>query len=141
MVRGEQSCSWGGCLLVKVSILLLAFFLLGQDATQAQTDGSGEKIVTLVSPLEGGETIGKKPLIECQLQQAYDQDQILVLLDGVDITPVIDFTDQGFTYRPIEVLLSGPHTLTVSGATESGEQFEEMFDFSSRRPLSLKRPT
>jgi hypothetical protein len=111
---------------------LLAFFLLGLGTAQAQTAASDQKVVTLVSPSEGSETIGKKPLIECRLNQAYDKDQILVLLDGVDITPVIDFTSQGFSYRPIEVLLSGPHTLTVAGATESGEPFEEMFDFDSR---------
>ena len=138
MLRGQQSFGWGGCHLVKVSILLLTFFLLGPSAAQAQTQVSDQTVVTLVSPMEGSETIGKKPLIECQLTQGYDREQILVLLDGVDITPVIDFTERGFTYRPIEVLLSGPHTLSVSGATGSGEPFEQMFDFSSRQTAAFE---
>jgi len=117
------------CGRLGVCCTLLIVLWLQLPATPALAAG---EIVQLLAPAAGAEVIAKKPAIECKILQPYSQADLVVLLDGTDISGVVDRTATGFRYKPVLVLPAGSHSLDVSGYTRSGQPFEVQFAFSSR---------
>jgi hypothetical protein len=118
-----------GCCL---GVLFFLFFFAFFNIVYAQSAASNENLIQLVSPREGPEVIAKKPLIKCKISKSLMIEDLLVLLDGVDITGVLDIRADGFQYKPIGVLPPGSHTLVVYGNTAAGNDLEKTFSFSTR---------
>jgi hypothetical protein len=93
----------------------------------------------MLSPPENQITISKKPLLKVEFSQPLRRDELFVMLDGIDITGVLDLSSEGFEYKPINVLDSGDHTLIISGTTASGEPFNREFTFSTRHFKALEK--
>jgi hypothetical protein len=93
----------------------------------------------MLSPPENQVTIAKKPLLKIEFSLPVSQDELFVMLDGIDITGVLDLSPGGFEYKPINVLDSGDHTLIISGAAASGEPFNREFIFSTRHYKALEK--
>jgi hypothetical protein len=123
-----------GCLLGVFLLVLLAF----SDASYAQSAPVYTRLAKLINPPDGAEIIAKKPSIQVAILKPYVPDTLLVILDGIDITGVLDLTAQGFAFTPIEILPSGPHVLMVEGATQDGWEFREEFAFSTRHSKTFE---
>jgi hypothetical protein len=98
----------------------------------AQSNKEGEPLIKLLTPTEGTQIIAKKPLIKCSIKPPFDPQKLLVILDGTDVSGILDITPDGFEYKPIGVLASGSHTLSVTVYTTDGKELKKEFTFSSR---------
>ncbi|MFH1154717.1 MAG: hypothetical protein V1793_12960 [Pseudomonadota bacterium] len=97
-----------------------------------EVKGEANETLVLIEPAPGAEFIGKKPLIQCEIREPFDRTSLLVLLDGTDLTGIIEFTEKGFQVKPVSVLPAGDHTLSITGTLLSGNGFENQLSFSSR---------
>jgi len=99
-----------------------------RDQTGAQTSDSP---IQLLMPQEGCMNIAKKAKIKCAIKTPYDQQKLLVLLDGTDISGILDITPDGFEYKATTLLASGDHTLSVTMTTQDGQELKREFKFST----------
>ncbi|MEW6374315.1 MAG: hypothetical protein AB1502_00805 [Thermodesulfobacteriota bacterium] len=104
----------------------------------AQSNEASDSFIQLLTPQENTEVIGKKPLIKCFIKTPFDPQKLLVLLDGTDISALLDITTEGFEHRPIGVLTSGDHTLSVTAYTQDGRELKREFTFSSRHSKTFE---
>ena len=98
----------------------------------AQEVPAGENVVQMTEPMEGVEVTGKKPVLKFSMGVPFARENILVMLDGMDITPVLEVFPDGFSYTPIQTLAAGDHQVTVMGYTMDGTEFYKEIAFSSR---------
>lgn len=106
------------------------FLLLWAGQSFANSIPSGVK-VSFEFPGEGVEIAEKKPQIRCATSVPVSEERLLVLLDGVDITGVLDLASEGFTFTPIQTLASGEHQLHVIVTIDDGSGKEYLFSFST----------
>lgn len=99
------------------------------DQTGDQTSDSP---IQLIMPEEGAINIGKKARIKCAIKTPFDPQKLLVLLDGIDISGILDITPDGFEHKSITLLPPGEHTLSVSITTQDGQELKREFKFSTR---------
>ena len=59
-----------------------------------------EECIVITSPVENATVIGKRPEIKGVFRCPLTSGSYVVMLDGVDITQLLDVTSEGFTYRP-----------------------------------------
>ncbi len=104
----------------------------------AQSDTTADGIIQLIAPEEGSEIIAKKPLIRSVITEPFSPENLLVLFDGIDVTGILDITPEGFEYRPIDVLPSGMHTLSITVSTRDGYEVQQEFVFSTRHSRNLE---
>jgi hypothetical protein len=97
--------------------------------TNAQTSDSP---IQLVMPEEGCMNIAKKAWIKCSVKTPFDPTKLLVLLDGTDISGILDITPEGFEHKSTTLLASGEHTLSVTVTTQDGQELKREFKFSTR---------
>jgi hypothetical protein len=109
-----------------VSILII---IQSVSPVLAQNDSD---FIQLISPGQDKQVISKKPLVKVAIKGAFSPDYLLALLDGIDITAVLEITSEGFEYRPVEVLPAGTHNLTVVVYTEDWVEIQQEFIFSTR---------
>ncbi len=95
-------------------------------------DSSDTHVVRLIQPKPGLEIIDKRPEIVCGVTAFDSYESILVLLDGTDMTGLINIMPAGFSFRPVEMLAAGSHVLQVLLATDDGTQVQQEFSFFSR---------
>lgn len=88
--------------------------------------------VELLSPKPGTEVIAKRPEIVCRALSLATFENVLVLLDGVDVTGIINTTPEGFSFVPVEILRPGDHTLSVMMTGAEGNPLQVDFTFSTR---------
>jgi len=121
------------------NFLIVFFILLTFTHAIAQSESSpSASFVQLLSPPENQVSIAKKPLLKVKFSQLVSAEELFVMLDSVDITGVLDLSPGGFEYKPINVLVSGDHALTISGTTAGGEPFNREFSFSTRHYKALE---
>ncbi len=98
--------------------------------------GQSDSVVTsqiqLITPPEGTQIISKKPVIKCSIKVPFDPQKLLVLLDGTDISGILEITPEGFGYKPMGVLPPGSHTLSVTALSQEGKELKQDFTFSTR---------
>jgi len=113
---------------------LLGFFLFTFHCFNvwAQPQVTTGSIIQLVTPLEGTQVIEKRPLIKCYIKEPFDPEKLLVLLDGTDVSAIINITSEGFEYKPLEMLSSGNHNLSITVYTIDGKEVKKEFNFSTR---------
>lgn len=94
--------------------------------------------VQLQAPVENQVSTLKKPNIAVVFVQPLEMESLFIMLDGLDITQVVGLSSDGFSYRPIQVLPPGAHTLMVSGTSSQGESFSQEFGFTTRHYKSVE---
>lgn len=92
--------------------------------------------VVFVSPGEGVEATTSKPQIICEVGIPVSNQSLLAQLDGVDITGALDFTPTGFSYKPVQPLMNGPHQLYLTVYQADGSVAEQIFSFSTLTKVS-----
>ncbi len=103
-----------------------------------QSDSIGASLIQLITPAEGTQVIAKKPSIKCSIKVPFDPQKLLVLLDGTDISGILDIYPEGFDYKPLGVLPSGNHTLSVTALTPDGKELKQEFAFSTRHSKTVE---
>ena len=88
--------------------------------------------VRMISPLDNAEIIGKKPEIKVEFIGQSVRNNLLVTLDGADITQILTLSDKGFEYRPVMPMSAGSHTLVLTASDGSGTQMQKTVTFKSR---------
>jgi len=102
-------------------------------AQSAQTNTqTSDSPIQLVMPEEGCMNIAKKARIKCSIKTPFDPTKLLVLLDGTDISGILDITPEGFEHKSTTLLASGEHTLSVTVTTQDGQELKREFKFSTR---------
>ena len=123
--------------LFAIFILCLLLLVL-YNSVYAQSDSITDPLIQLLTPPEGTQIIGKKPVIKCSIQGSFDPQKLLVLLDGTDISGILEITPEGFEYRPMGVLLSGTHTLSITAYTPDGKELKKDFTFLTRHSAAFE---
>jgi hypothetical protein len=104
--------------------------------------------IVITSPVENATVIGKRPEIKGVFHCPLAPGSYVVMIDGVDITQLLDITAEGFSYRTDVMVATGSHALSVSytGADNSQRQFavnfklrhsETFSDIYSKNDVSL----
>lgn len=110
---------------------LFFFFIIGLVIAPAVAQETAAW-VQLQDPAENQVTIHKKPNVAVVFLQPLELQSLFIMLDGLDITQAVALGPDGFSFRPIQVLAPGTHTLTVSGTSLQGESFSQEFGFTTR---------
>ena len=124
---------------VGLSLILLLFITL--TAASAEEQGAQTQQadwLRIITPAENAEVIGKKPEIQIEFLSPVRTETLLVLLDGSDITQLLDTTGKGFQYKPFLVLPSGMHTLSISASDGEGRQLQRNISFSTRHTKTFQ---
>ena len=121
-----------------IMLALLLFSAVARAEGQPQTMPAQKDWVVAVSPREGAEVIGKKPLIKAEFAGPVPPGTLFVTLDSTDVTQLLTVTGTGFEYRPLAVLPAGAHTLSITASGADGSQLQKTISFSSRHTASLE---
>ena len=138
----KLTANWGyGAKVFRyVSLSIFLIYCLPATPVTAQDIASGTPVwVQLQAPVENQVSIHKKPNIAVVFVQPIELQSLFIMLDGMDITQIVAMSPHGFSYRPIQVLAPGTHTLTVSGTSVQGESFSQEFGFSTRHYKSIEK--
>ena len=96
-----------------------------------------EFLLSTRSPLSGSVIIDKRPILDCSVETEVSRDSVLVILDGTDVTALLEWQEGGFSYRPPVVLSSGRHVLQIV-VTGDAAPSERSFGFESRHSDTYK---
>ena len=107
-------------------------------AQQAQPSAQSQEWVRMITPQDNAEIIGKKPEIKVEFIGPSVRNNILVTLDGTDITQILVLSDKGFEYRPVMPMSPGFHTLVLTASDGSGAQMQKTVTFKSRHSEILE---
>jgi hypothetical protein len=94
--------------------------------------------VRMITPLDNTEITGKKPEIKVEFIGPSVRNNLLVTLDGTDITQMLTLSDKGFEYRPVMPMSPGSHTLALTASDGSGAQMQKTVTFRSRHSRILE---
>ena len=108
-----------------------------QDQLSAQP-AQAQEWVRMITPLDNAEIIGKKPEIKVEFIGLSIRNNLLVTLDGTDITQILVLSDKGFEYRPVMPMSPGFHTLVLTASDGSGTQMQKTVTFKSRHSEILE---
>jgi len=111
------------------AIGVLLSLLLMPKLTLAET-------MTFLSPGEGVEISSSKPSIVFASGYQFSEQNLLVQLDGIDITRALVFTPTGFSFQPIQPLANGAHQISLVVYFADGSNAEQVFSFSTLTKVS-----
>ena len=97
--------------------------------------------ITLAAPPPDREIVAKKPRIEVAIGAPYSPESLQVLLDGADITALLEPLDGGFSYAPRQALPAGAHVLVVHLRTRAALDVSRELVFSTRHTEKLTELT
>ncbi len=89
--------------------------------------------IEFLSPAPEKLVIGKRPLFKWKLPQGLESSEVLILLDGMDITELVSCQDGVCSFRPIQPLPAGDHVLEVDWQDTERGTVVETLSFSSRQ--------
>ncbi len=114
-------------------LLIIAVFPLTAFAeNEPPLDNNQPGVFELIEPLEQSTVVGKQPAVRFRFLETDRIEGYVAILDGADITAVVQQDQYDFIYRPIRTLPSGEHTLMVIAYYSGGTQAEEQKMFQSR---------
>jgi len=119
-------------------IIIISFVLISEAIAQTQ-EGQAAGWIKMASPTEGAVFIGKKPVINCVISVPFARENLVVTLDRVDITEVIEVSKDGFTFTPLQVLQAGQHSLNVSLTTPDKKEYKKDFSFAVRHTKNFEQ--
>ena len=97
-------------------------------------------VVHVVVPADGSTVIDRRPEIQAEFTGSPPV-EMLVTLDGTDITPLIERTPSGFRYRPPVSLASGAHQILIATRAPDGSESQSTVSFFSRHGETLREAT
>ncbi len=97
-------------------------------------------VVHVLAPAEGSTVIDRRPEIQAEFTGSPPV-EMLVTLDGTDITPLIERTPSGFRYKPPASLASGPHQILIATRAPDGSESQTTVNFFSRHGETLREAT
>lgn len=99
---------------------------------------AAQECVVMITPTENAQVIGKRPEVKGSFRCPMATGSYVVMADGVDVTPLLDVTPEGFTYRPELMLAAGDHVLSVNytGSDGAPQQFAVNFTIRHAQPFS-----
>jgi hypothetical protein len=107
------------------------YFMIVIVCLIAPLSALAEECIVITSPVENATVLGKRPEIKGVFRCPLTSGSYVVMLDGVDITQLLDVTGEGFAYKPetMTMVAAGSHTLSVSytGPDNSQRQFAVNF--------------
>jgi hypothetical protein len=105
------------------------YFIIFIVCFLSPTFAFAEECIVITSPVGDATIIGKRPEIKGIFHCPLTPGSYVVMLDGVDITQLMDVTGEGFSYRPEMMVATGSHALSVSytGADNAQRQFTVNF--------------
>ena len=114
-------------------ILLLCLSVTAVSADEQQLSPSSQADwLRIITPAENTEVIGKKPEIRVEFSGAVRPETLLVLIDGMDVTQLLDISEKGFHYQPLLVLPAGMHTISISANNREGIRLQRNISFTTR---------
>lgn len=119
------------------SFVLLAIYFTIAEAGERQ-QGAWIRAVT---PAENAEIISKKPDVKIEFLEPIVFETLVVLLDGTDITQLLAVTEKGFEYKPLLVMPSGMHNLSITARDKEGRQLEKSISFTTRHSSTFEEVT
>lgn len=114
------------------AVFIILYFTIAQ-AEEHQKDW-----VSAVTPAENTEGISKKPEVKVEFLEAINLSALVVILDGTDITQLLITTEKGFEYKPLMVMPSGMHNLSIAAADKEGRQLEKNISFTTRHSSAFE---
>lgn len=124
--------------LYSLFFLLLFFQFANAQEQIINKPLSDNEWLRILAPKENTIIIDKKPNIKVEFLVPIERDTLLVLLDGTDITQVLNLKENGFEYVPIFVLSSGNHVLNISLKDIQGNNFQKEILFNTRHTNSFE---
>lgn len=113
---------------IKIGPLEVHPVIAQQSSTPATSQGGW-----IVFNFKGdGKIISKKPRIEGKFRTPIKPESLVVMLDFVDVSLLLEKSPQGFSYEPILVLPAGNHTLSVQAMDTQGQNLQMNFPFSTK---------
>ncbi len=111
---------------------------LPAQPVQSTQPAPPQEWVRMITPLDNAEIIGKKPELKVEFIGPSVRSNLLVTLDGTDITQILTLSDKGFEYRPVMPMAAGSHTLVLTASDASGAQMQKTVTFKSRHFTTLE---
>jgi hypothetical protein len=122
-----------------VSIMFLVLYCpVAQSEEQPQATDSQKDWIRAVTPTENAEVISKKPLVKVEFLEPITPGTLVVILDGTDITQLLAVTEKVFEYKPVMVLPSGTHNLSITATDKEGKQLQKNVSFTTRHSSTFE---
>lgn len=102
------------------------------NAQIPQAEQTQEMLLDLIEPTEGATVMSKKPRIRFFIPGASSYSSLIVMLDGMDVSNILNKNGEEFVLRPVGLLSSGPHNLQVIAYTNDGNQHMKEVAFNTR---------
>jgi len=115
--------------------ILFSVFISYQCPVNAQIPQAEQMqgvLLDLIEPAEGSTVMSKKPRIRFFIPVDFAYQELIVLLDGIDVTNILNKKGEEFVLRPVGILSSGPHNLQVIVYTNDGNQHMKEAVFNTR---------
>ncbi len=107
------------------------FFFCAETSTLA-----GE--IQFLSPNMDKEIVGKRPQFKWKYPTGAPPSDVMVLLDGVDVTELVSCSGAVCSFAPVQPLAAGEHALEFSWTARKGAPGFATFSFSSRQSRLFK---
>ena len=118
-------------------ILIMLLVFTTKTYAQIKQEREKHKWIKLSSHSEGGTIIKKNPLSNVS-SPSLTGANLLVTLDRVDITELIEVSKDGFVFKPFQVMTPGQHTLSVAFTTPEKKEYKKDFSFTIRHTKSFE---
>jgi hypothetical protein len=118
----------------------VALFFAGCAAMQSAVIAAQEpreEFFALTAPIAGRSSVAKKPIVRVSFVVPVEPASVRVLLDGMDVSSLIELSGDGLSYAPREVLPGGDHLLAVQARTADGLDVSREFRFATRHSTSF----
>lgn len=76
--------------------------------------------------------VSKKPVVEWKSMIPLSTEPVLALLDGGDVSALVERQGNKFSFKPVLILPAGEHDLYISAIDTEGNPVEQQFFFSTR---------
>ena len=122
---------------LKLLIMTIAFNLVNGMGMMLQKTYAQDAI-ELIKPAQGTMVFSKKPEIECKILVPFDKESLTIEFDYTDMTGLAEITESKVTFRPVQVVDPGEHTITISFVDENNQDVSQEFNFSTRHSKAFE---
>lgn len=108
---------------LRTDLILLSFLNLIGLVLISSVEAQVILPISSLSPNEGETVVGRKPVLRVTLTPAVPllvPGQLLLSVDGVDVTPQVEIDERTVTYTPVSDLTPGAHSAELTTTDASG---------------------
>jgi hypothetical protein len=124
---------------IRMGVLVVHLITFVSFSGIGQAETLGTQAIQLITPKPGEQVIAKRPEIRFRTSGPITPGTLLVLLDNMDVTQLVIPGSDGFSLKPVEILASGSHLLTIEVVNSVGEMSTARFPFNSRQTASFDK--